>query len=40
MTARRMKKWDRPLPKFQGGMTNTFRYKGIQLSVNAYFLWQ
>jgi hypothetical protein len=27
-----------PLPKFQGGMTNTFKYKGIALSVNAYFL--
>ncbi|MDO6431756.1 TonB-dependent receptor [Flavitalea sp. BT771] len=27
-----------PLPKFQGGMTNSFRYKGITLSVNAYFL--
>lgn len=27
-----------PLPKFQGGLTNTFRYKGITLSVNAYFL--
>ena len=27
-----------PLPKLQGGMTNTFRYKGIKLSVNAYFL--
>ena len=27
-----------PLPKFQGGITNTFRYKGLQLSVNAYFL--
>jgi len=26
------------LPKFQGGMTNSFRYKGITLSVNAYFL--
>ena len=27
-----------PLPKFQGGITNTFRYKGIMLSINAYFL--
>ena len=27
-----------PLPRFQGGITNTFRYKGISLSVNAYFL--
>jgi TonB-linked SusC/RagA family outer membrane protein len=26
-----------PLPKFQGGLTNTFRYKGLMLSVNAYF---
>ena len=27
-----------PLPKFQGGITNTFRYKRVTLSVNAYFL--
>ncbi len=26
------------LPDFQGGMTNTFSYKHISLSVNAYFL--
>lgn len=26
-----------PLPKFQGGMTNTFRYKGLTLSVNIYY---
>ncbi|HWK08092.1 MAG TPA: TonB-dependent receptor [Puia sp.] len=28
-----------PLPKFQGGITNTFRYKRLSLSVNAYFLY-
>ncbi|HTI08795.1 MAG TPA: SusC/RagA family TonB-linked outer membrane protein [Puia sp.] len=28
-----------PLPKYQGGITNTFRYKGLTLSVNAYFLY-
>ncbi len=27
------------LPKFQGGLTNTFRYKNISLSVNAYYLY-
>jgi len=27
------------LPKYQGGMTNTFSYKNISLSVNAYFLY-
>ncbi len=26
------------LPKFQGGMTNTFTYSGISLGVNIYFL--
>ncbi|NLR81553.1 SusC/RagA family TonB-linked outer membrane protein [Chitinophaga eiseniae] len=26
------------LPKFQGGMTNTFTYNGISLGVNIYFL--
>jgi len=26
------------LPKYQGGITNTFTYKNISLSVNAYFL--
>lgn len=26
------------LPKFQGGMTNTFTYDGISLGVNIYFL--
>ncbi|MEO9021464.1 MAG: SusC/RagA family TonB-linked outer membrane protein [Ginsengibacter sp.] len=26
------------LPKFQGGLTNYFRYKNLSLSVNAYFL--
>lgn len=26
------------LPSFQGGMTNTFRYKQFSFSVNAYFL--
>ncbi len=26
------------LPKYQGGLTNTFAYKNISLSVNAYFL--
>ncbi len=26
------------LPKYQGGVTNTFSYKNISLSVNAYFL--
>ncbi len=26
------------LPKYQGGITNTFSYKNISLSVNAYFL--
>ncbi len=26
------------LPKYQGGMTNTFTYNGISLSINAYFL--
>ncbi|WP_349314412.1 TonB-dependent receptor [Chitinophaga sp. MM2321] len=26
------------LPKFQGGMTNSFRYKGVTLGVNVYFL--
>ena len=26
------------LPKYQGGFTNTFTYKSISLSVNAYFL--
>jgi len=26
-----------PLPKFQGGWTNTFQYKGLTLSVNTYF---
>ncbi|WP_089901746.1 TonB-dependent receptor [Chitinophaga arvensicola] len=26
------------LPKFQGGMTNTFTYSGISLGVNVYFL--
>ncbi len=28
-----------PLPKFEGGWTNTFRYKAITLSVNTYFLY-
>jgi TonB-linked SusC/RagA family outer membrane protein len=28
-----------PLPKFEGGWTNTFRYKSIALSVNTYFLY-
>ncbi len=27
-----------PLPKFQGGITNSFRYKRVTLSFNAYFL--
>ncbi|MBO9633341.1 MAG: SusC/RagA family TonB-linked outer membrane protein [Chitinophagaceae bacterium] len=27
------------LPKFQGGITNTFRYKNISLSFNAYYLY-
>ncbi|WP_241237862.1 SusC/RagA family TonB-linked outer membrane protein [Pseudoflavitalea rhizosphaerae] len=27
------------LPKFQGGITNTFRYKNLALSFNAYFLY-
>jgi len=27
------------LPKYQGGMTNTFTYKNVFLSVNAYFLY-
>ncbi|WP_225979933.1 SusC/RagA family TonB-linked outer membrane protein [Pseudobacter ginsenosidimutans] len=27
------------LPKFQGGITNTFRYKNLSLSVNAYYLY-
>ncbi len=27
------------LPKYQGGITNTFSYKNISLSVNAYFLY-
>ena len=26
------------LPKFQGGITNQWKYKNISLSVNAYFL--
>lgn len=26
------------LPRFQGGLTNQWRYKGVLLSVNAYFL--
>ena len=26
-----------PLPKFQGGWTNTFRYKSLVLSFNTYF---
>lgn len=26
------------LPKYQGGITNTFTYKDLSLSVNAYFL--
>ncbi|MHA4811443.1 SusC/RagA family TonB-linked outer membrane protein [Flavitalea flava] len=28
-----------PLPKFQGGFTNTFQYKRLSLKVNAYFLY-
>ena len=28
-----------PLPKFQGGWTNSFMYKGITLSVNTYFTY-
>jgi len=28
-----------PLPKFQGGWTNTFQYKQLTLSVNTYFLY-
>lgn len=28
-----------PLPKFEGGWTNSFRYKSITLSVNTYFLY-
>jgi TonB-linked SusC/RagA family outer membrane protein len=28
-----------PLPKFQGGITNTFQYRRLTLSVNAYFLY-
>ena len=27
------------LPKYQGGITNTFSYKNLSLSVNAYFLY-
>ncbi len=27
------------LPKYQGGFTNTFTYKSVSLSVNAYFLY-
>lgn len=27
------------LPKYQGGFTNTFTYRNISLSVNAYFLY-
>jgi len=27
------------LPKYQGGLTNTFTYKNIWLSANAYFLY-
>lgn len=27
------------LPKYQGGITNTFRYKNLSLSINAYFLY-
>ena len=27
------------LPKYQGGLTNTFNYKAFSLSVNAYFLY-
>jgi len=27
------------LPKYQGGFTNTFTYKGFSLSVNAYYLY-
>ncbi len=27
------------LPKYQGGLTNTFSYKNISLSVNAYFIY-
>ncbi|QES90694.1 SusC/RagA family TonB-linked outer membrane protein [Rhizosphaericola mali] len=27
-----------PLPKFQGGWTNSFKYKDITLSINTYFL--
>lgn len=26
-----------PLPKFQGGLTNIFRYRNLQLSVNLYY---
>ena len=28
-----------PLPTFQGGITNSFRYRNLRLSVNAYFLF-
>jgi TonB-linked SusC/RagA family outer membrane protein len=28
-----------PLPKFQGGITNTFQYRRLTLSINAYFLY-
>lgn len=28
-----------PLPKFQGGFTNSFQYKQLTLKVNAYFLY-
>ncbi|MEO8713242.1 MAG: SusC/RagA family TonB-linked outer membrane protein, partial [Parafilimonas sp.] len=27
------------LPRYQGGLTNTFTYKAFSLSVNAYFLY-
>lgn len=27
------------LPKYQGGITNTWRYKNISLSINAYFIY-
>lgn len=27
------------LPKFQGGITNTFTYKDFSLSINAYFIY-
>ena len=27
------------LPKYQGGITNTFSYKNFSLSVNLYFLY-